>query len=769
MLKKLFETIDTKSVRWRWIMSYFVIICIFVCFAITSVSMFFFIHKTELVRANEYIANMIEEQYEYILMDMQSVAYGVESESVRKLLLQSDKSEFDRAERFSLIQKELKKLLGNSDFFEECFLYLGEYDTVINSTSVLNSSLYYDAYVSDCDISYKEWKRVVTSDTKGCFLEILEKDGKKRFVYTYKNSLSLMLDRDDTSISFVLDRNKIKQINDRVYSACGGYICIANSNNLVANISDNGAMRSFNPKKMYKKGEIDYAVVNGIEYVVLSPENQVGNRIFIIIPESIFYKNLIGIVLVQVIMLIIIAAVMIFLAIKFSNRHFQPIKSIINSFNKEIGVDKRNEYDIITDIVHHAQSEKYRINNKMTKQTMFLRNNFIQRLVKGEYDSITLLRDNLKHYGVEFKTGSFVVLVLTPNNFGELWMSYAESDDHYKMALTALENIISELVGKRYICYTVNIDEEIVCVVNAEGFVEEDELKHDLNEIYSYAGNFIHCNLGFDFEMTVGKIKKSISEIHLSYNEAINCNEYNFIYDKSIVFADDAAALNNDRLNTLFLKTNLIAKEMLRTEKSAELDKEITQLCKMCISLATSMPNLVNSVMHGFKNHLIRQLLLLNEEDEKIQQFAELIAEKYSFDGIRSFLDMKESMLDISKKIECFLSEYRSTDYLKERVISYIRKNYQDPDLSVGGIAEHFNLNTAYLSSTFKKSAKIGLLEMINKVRCEKSIDLLINSKKSINDIAADIGCTNAHAYIRIFKKYYFCTPTEYRNNFKKE
>lgn len=769
MLKKLLGRIDTKSVKWRWIMSYFVIICVFIVFAVTLGSMFFAIHKTEMVRTNEYVTNMVEEQYEYILRDMQGIAYGVESESVRKLILQNDANEFDKAERFALIQKELKKLLGNSEFFEECFLYLGEDDTVINSSSVLKSSLYYDVYAGGSDITYEEWKELITNDTKGCFLEISEKNGGKRFFYTYKNSLSLMLDRDDISISYVLDKNKMKQINERVYNACGGYICIANSNSLATNLSQNKTMMKFNPKEMYKKGEINYAEVNGTEHVVLSTANKVGNRIFVIIPVSVFYKNLNRIVVAAILMLILISAIMVFLAFKFSTIHILPIKSIIDSFDKKADVDKKNEYDIITDILTRSKLEKYSVDSEMSKQTVFLRNNFVSQLVKGEYASIASVKENLKKYGVEFKAGSFIVLVLTPKNFGELWLSYTGNDDHYKTAIVALENIMTELIGKKYICHTVSVDDELVCTVNAESFTDENELKNDLIKIYEYAREFIRANLGFDFEMTAGKIKKSIADIHLSYNEAINCNEYNYIYDKSIVFADDAAPIDNDGLSTLFLKTNLIAKEMLKTEKDAQFDTEITHLCKMCISLSTSMPNMVNSFMNGFKNQLIRQLLLLNEKDEKLKQFAEHIAKKYSFDGVRSFTDMKQSMLSISHEIEIFLSNYKNTDYLKDRVINYIYNNYGNPDLSVGGIAEHFNLSAAYLSSSFKKSAKVGVLEMINKVRSDKSIDLLLNSKKSVNDIAAEVGYANAHAYIRVFKKYYFCTPTEYRNNYKKD
>ncbi len=766
MLKKTFDIINAKSVRWRYILSYFVIICIFICFAIVSVCMFFNIHKRELIRSNEYAMEMVGEQFESIYNDIQSIIYATSSEAIRPLLLQKDEDEFAQAERFAKISREIKKQCGNGEFFEQCFLYLGDCDTVINSSSVLVSKLYYEAYMKDCGVSYKKWMDIMKNDSKNSFVEIRDKKGDKRFVYICKKSIAPITNGDSVSLGFVLNRNKIKHINETIFEKCGGYVVSVGGSTLAVNFSQNSALDKLAPEKIYTKGKINYVKINNRECVLLSPGGGVGSKISLIIPESVFYKNLVDVILLQVIMLIVIAVVMVILSIKFTNIHFSPIKSIMNTLSREMRSDKKNEYEIITDMVKKVQSEQRFLNEKMTRQTRFLRENFIKRLVKGEYESDAALYDSLKLYNIELDGGSFCTAVFTLCDFDPLWLDSADSPEYYKSALIAMENIVSELINEKYTCYTVNLDDEIVCVINFQNSVSEDAFKSSVEDIYRYARGFIKENLGFTFKTAVGRIKDNILDVCVSYNEAISCIEYNLIYETENVFAEDIEPQYNDSLNTLLTKTNSLVKEMLRQERGEEHSTHITHLCEMCISLATTTPNLVNNILYGLTDSLIRQLLFLNDDDGQIRAFAEHIAEKYAFDGVKGFSEMKELITKLSEEVDTFLKKYKSEDYLKTRVDGYIRENYANPELCVRSIAEHFKLNPTYLTSSVRKSSGTGVLEMINKVRCEKSIELLIGSKKSVNDIASAVGCTSAHTYIRIFKKYYFCTPTEYRNNF---
>ena len=93
----------------------------------------------------------------------------------------------------------------------------------------------------------------------------------------------------------------------------------------------------------------------------------------------------------------------------------------------------------------------------------------------------------------------------------------------------------------------------------------------------------------------------------------------------------------------------------------------------------------------------------------------------------------------------------------------YIEQNYSNPDLSLEEIAENLKIAPNYLSTIFSKNLGIKLFEYVNEYRLDKSINLLLHTDKTINDISAECGFGSSRNYIRIFKKYKGNTPGAYR------
>lgn len=93
----------------------------------------------------------------------------------------------------------------------------------------------------------------------------------------------------------------------------------------------------------------------------------------------------------------------------------------------------------------------------------------------------------------------------------------------------------------------------------------------------------------------------------------------------------------------------------------------------------------------------------------------------------------------------------------------YIDGNYSNPDLSLEEIAENLKIAPNYLSTIFSKNLGIKLFEYVNEYRLEKSIELLLHTDKTVNDISTECGFGSSRNYIRIFKKYKDNTPGAYR------
>ena len=84
-------------------------------------------------------------------------------------------------------------------------------------------------------------------------------------------------------------------------------------------------------------------------------------------------------------------------------------------------------------------------------------------------------------------------------------------------------------------------------------------------------------------------------------------------------------------------------------------------------------------------------------------------------------------------------------------------------DLSLSRIASVMEINASYLSSAFKKECGETLTEYVNRKRMEMAALILSRSDKQIQTVAEECGILDVNYFIKLFKKQYGMTPTQYR------
>lgn len=96
--------------------------------------------------------------------------------------------------------------------------------------------------------------------------------------------------------------------------------------------------------------------------------------------------------------------------------------------------------------------------------------------------------------------------------------------------------------------------------------------------------------------------------------------------------------------------------------------------------------------------------------------------------------------------------------------IDYIMNNLDDEALSVNEIAAHFYLNAIYLNRIFKKEKGISIGQFIIREKMALASRLLKNPACQATSVANQVGYPNYSYFSSIFKKYYGCTPAQYRD-----
>ena len=96
-------------------------------------------------------------------------------------------------------------------------------------------------------------------------------------------------------------------------------------------------------------------------------------------------------------------------------------------------------------------------------------------------------------------------------------------------------------------------------------------------------------------------------------------------------------------------------------------------------------------------------------------------------------------------------------------VCGYIDRNFADSGLCIDQVAEHFSMHPALLSKQFKAYTGKTFSAYLQDLRLSTARQMLLASRKSILEIAAEVGYANYQTFLRAFQRSYNVSPTDFR------
>lgn len=100
------------------------------------------------------------------------------------------------------------------------------------------------------------------------------------------------------------------------------------------------------------------------------------------------------------------------------------------------------------------------------------------------------------------------------------------------------------------------------------------------------------------------------------------------------------------------------------------------------------------------------------------------------------------------------------------KITYYIKQNYNQ-ELTLDQVASRFGFSPPYLSRMFQKYAGVNYKTFLQNIRVEYGFKDLLNTDKTIGEIALNNGFPNSKAFSKIFERRYGCLPSEYRKKQK--
>ena len=95
--------------------------------------------------------------------------------------------------------------------------------------------------------------------------------------------------------------------------------------------------------------------------------------------------------------------------------------------------------------------------------------------------------------------------------------------------------------------------------------------------------------------------------------------------------------------------------------------------------------------------------------------------------------------------------------------IARIVREHHTENFTLSQLAEMVHLSAPYLSKFFDQQFGMSFLAYLTQIRLNHAVADLLNTEKNIEDVSADSGFPNSHAFVQAFKKEYGILPSVYR------
>lgn len=100
---------------------------------------------------------------------------------------------------------------------------------------------------------------------------------------------------------------------------------------------------------------------------------------------------------------------------------------------------------------------------------------------------------------------------------------------------------------------------------------------------------------------------------------------------------------------------------------------------------------------------------------------------------------------------------------LVTRAKQVLRDQMSDPKLDLRALSRQTGTSVFHLVRTFKRSAGTTPIQYLNRLRMNQAVSLLIGSKKSITEIALEVGFEELTTFQKAFKKVFGRAPSKWR------
>ncbi len=364
-------------------------------------------------------------------------------------------------------------------------------------------------------------------------------------------------------------------------------------------------------------------------------------------------------------------------------------------------------------------------------------------------------------------------------------------NEFYCLGMSQISKFITDQIGHFTVsrAYTYFLDENIVC-----------------NVVLLFQRNVFDGAVVSQLMLIKQPAQKDINNILIRFNETLQMNELKKLLQNIPIVACDKIVANA----CILLRVSLTLYEQLpdiqvvsKKNKDYRLtSKKIPPLYLGCSRKSISQETYIKlvdcikkgdvEVLHDILSNIIATVLTLdkyknrdiidsirirfmkvcglgayaavqaNVPFQKVNEiFDEAINKIITLDCPSEIIELMKSVLIEYTNMAAKAKNIAHSTAIR-RSLEYINLHYSEK-ITLELLAKNSGLNKCYLSTLIKKETGSNLLDIINRIRVERSKTLLNGTQNSINDIAKSVGFSYSNHFASVFKNLTGYSPIEYR------
>lgn len=677
--------------------------------------------------------------------------------NVTWLLHNGDRSHGDAQLHAVALMKEMGSLINVSTFIDSLFLYFRDRQTILTPTLQSEPKLYFKRIQSFPQL---DMAQVLAKPQSQSFtLQELSENDTAQKVLAYMQSLPL-----DEGISpkgaivILIQERKVLELLQRIdwEGQSTNFILDRSGQVLVAAGERARAAQSVLGELTADSGSFAWDE-QGDNLLVSYTTGENGWKYVTAVPNDIVMKPIQRVQTLFLLLLLLGVAAGLAIACVMAYRNYRPIHDMLRTIQKRhalSGLEKRNEYEVINSTLLQAFEEEQTLKKTLEKQAPLIQSNFIGRLIKGNVDIASLDQAALDFMRVSLDQRAYRVILLQIEDGTERML--AGSEQELTLVRFILTNLsIERLQGRGYV---VELERDRLAMLEFPG-EESGPGKDDwIQELKGQA----EAQLQLRLTVAVGLVQEKPEHIWRSYLDALVALERRTIIggEALVVYAPSSSK------GPLFHYPIEFEVQLMNYAKTGDYisaEHVLTQVYEANFTANASMtPEMTRFLFMELLGSLLKARCTLVPAEEIPAAMADPVAFFARYPTAPEMLNQVKHLLH-----ELCLAAKESRTDTNERLYagirSFVAANYQDGNLSLVMIADHFGLTPQYLSAFYKKYSQTNLSDYIAEYRVERAKAMLAERELTVGEISRRVGYSNHIGFGRVFKKLEGITPGQYR------